>query len=361
MKLYDIIFTKQSPGKYYRHILFLGGWFLFLVADNLIAINSNYQKFPETRSALYMLTGIPLWDIAIEIVFIYGLVYFILPKLLPGKKLWLLVIIPVYIVLCFICFYYVQDKTSTSLLLNVWFDIGKFIGVGPVFVAALFIALRIVKNYYLRMEEKEALEQENTNAELQFLKAQVHPHFLFNTLNNIYSFTLTRSPQAITLVRKLKALLNYMTDECKADKVLFEKELNMLTDYIALEKVRYGEKLDIQVAVTGDYENVMITPLLMIPFVENSFKHGASKLLNNPWIKINIELDQNDLYFSIYNNKPAVKPLHSKRGIGLENITKRLQLLYPHSHSLIIEETAEIFTIKMRLTLQTIQETSVAA
>src|SRR3954466_9219739 len=148
MKLYDIIFTKQLPGKYYRHVLFWGGWFLFLVLNNLIGIYSNFQQFLNRSSILYTLMGIPLFNVATEIVFTYGLVYFILPKLLPGKKPWLLLISPFYMVLCFICYYYVQDNTSSSLLLNVWYNIGEFIGSGPVFIAALFIVLRVVKNYY---------------------------------------------------------------------------------------------------------------------------------------------------------------------------------------------------------------------
>jgi len=214
----------------------------------------------------------------------------------------------------------------------------------------------MLKNYYIKMEEKQILIKETANAEMQLLKAQVHPHFLFNTLNNIYSFALNKSPEAAHLVLKLKDTTKYMVYECDAALVPLQKEIKMLKDYLELEKVRYGERLEAEINVDGKYENKMITPLLMIPFVENSFKHGASKMLRNPWIKLFIQADEDVLHFTLANSKPADKALHARGGMGLINVKKRLELLYPEDHLLTIDTTVNTFTVNMQLPLQKIEK-----
>lgn len=206
------------------------------------------------------------------------------------------------------------------------------------------------------MEERELLAQENANAELQILKAQIHPHFLFNTLNNIYSFTLNKSPKAGEMVLQLSDMIKYMINDCEEEFVSLNKELKMMSDYIELEKVRYGSRLDIQLEITGDYNTKIIAPLLMIPFVENSFKHGTSKMLRDPWIKLFIQADENLLHFSLANSKPADEIVNGKGGIGLNNVKKRLELLYPSNHLLTIESTVNTFTVNMQIPLQQMSE-----
>lgn len=134
------------------------------------------------------------------------------------------------------------------------------------------------------------------------------------------------------------------------------KEIKLITDYIELEKVRYGNQLQIEVSIIAG-EKCLITPLLIIPFVENSFKHGTSKMLTNPWIKLNIETRENALYFSLSNSKPvaAINP-NGKNGIGLSNVKKRLALLYPQKHLLQIELTENTFTVNMQIPLVKVAE-----
>jgi len=197
------------------------------------------------------------------------------------------------------------------------------------------------------------LAKENTNAELQLLKAQVHPHFLFNTLNNIYSFALNESPQAGTLVQKLSDMLNYMIHECKEPLVPLEKEIKLIRDYMGLEKVRYGNRLDMQVEINGEYKNKMIAPLLMIPFVENCFKHGASAMRGQQWIKLDITINEDQLDFKLSNSKPQVlNATNNKKGIGLANVQKRLQLLYPGKHFLKTEISNDSYNIHLQVSLQ---------
>jgi LytS/YehU family sensor histidine kinase len=231
------------------------------------------------------------------------------------------------------------------------------------FVAgALFYLMENVAGSIAQGTHLAALKQEKIKAELQLLRAQVHPHFLFNTLNNIYSFSLDGSPIASDLVAKLSQILRYMADECSQPLVPLHKEISIMDDYLALEKVRYGNRLGLTWETTGSSEGKWIAPLLMIPFVENSFKHGASKMLERPWIKLNIEIGERELLFKLSNSKQVTansngttnttKPPTAKNGLGLHNVKRRLELLYPVSHILEIKPEHEIFSVQMTIPLE---------
>lgn len=226
---------------------------------------------------------------------------------------------------------------------------------GAIVCCVIMLSLKFLKVWYIKQQENVTLTRENAVAELQLLKAQVHPHFLFNTLNNIYSFTLSKSSSAGDLIEKLSAILQYMILEGEKAIVPLDKEIQMLLDYISLEEVRYGDRLDITTNVYGEMENKFIAPLLMIPFVENAFKHGSSKLLNNPKVRLSIRVEHDNLFFELMNNKPldteqSSKP-NGKGGIGLKNARKRLELLYPGQHQLKIESTESTFFVKLKITI----------
>ncbi|KAA9038380.1 hypothetical protein FW778_12465 [Ginsengibacter hankyongi] len=350
MKLYDFLFGRKYPVKYYRHILFWATWFVYIIS------NEFYTKIvnPPGTAVLFGV-GDPFVKEVIELLseigLVYGIVYFLVPRFyMNNKKASFFIYTFFGIVTVFYIYYLIQDKTSYKLLYNVWFSIGNFIGVGPVFITVLFISVKMMKHYYVKLEEKETLEREKANAEIQFLKAQVHPHFLFNTLNNIYSFTLSKSPLAGTLVLKLYDTLTYMINDCNADFVPVEKELKMIEDYISLEKVRYGNRLQMLVEIKGECQNKLIAPLLLIPFVENCFKHGSGKVLKNPWIRLSIVIGETMLYMDLRNSKPS-KPgsRKGKQGIGLENAQKRLELLFPEKYELFIQSTDDEFSVVLQI------------
>jgi LytS/YehU family sensor histidine kinase len=218
----------------------------------------------------------------------------------------------------------------------------------PPLVCGLLFSLKSLKNWYLKKIESEALTRANTHAELQLLKSQIHPHFLFNTLNNIYSYALTNKPEAPGLVKKLKQTVHYMVAECNHAYVPLKNELNMIANYIELEKIRYGNRLSMQVELMNPEGNHLIAPLLMIPFVENSFKHGVSQMLDHPRINLKIYVDGNTLHFYLNNSKPpSVENQDMRKGIGLGNVRKRLDLLYPGKHTLLILTTEDSFTVQM--------------
>jgi LytS/YehU family sensor histidine kinase len=156
---------------------------------------------------------------------------------------------------------------------------------------------------------------------------------------------------------KLSAVIKYMVNDCEASWVLVEKEIKMIEDYIGLEKVRYGNRLDLQVQIENDHRNKFIAPFLLVPFIENSFKHGASQILKRPWIKITVIVNSDHLYFELSNSKPNEVPEpNAKKGIGLRNVEKRLQLLYPESYDLTIANEEDQFTVVMRVPVKDVRQ-----
>jgi len=230
---------------------------------------------------------------------------------------------------------------------------------GPLVSCSLMCAIKFLKIWYVKQQENTELARENGKAELQLLKAQVHPHFLFNTLNNIYSLTLTKSPMAVDLIDRLYGILHFMILEGQNTLVPLKKEIKLIQDYISLEKVRYGDRLNISVDIKGDAETKFIAPLLLIPFVENSFKHGSSKMLTHPKVELSIIIEGAQLIFVLRNNKPnshTQECQSNKGGIGLKNTAKRLQLLYPDKHNLKIESTDTSFSVYMNITLKEMKD-----
>jgi LytS/YehU family sensor histidine kinase len=206
---------------------------------------------------------------------------------------------------------------------------------------------------YLIQQHSLNLEKEKLEAELKFLKSQIHPHFLFNTLNNLYALTLKKSDKAPEMVIQLSNLLEYTLYSGKETEVGLNEELKQIRGYIDLEKLRFGDRLKITTDIEGNVDRLMIAPLLLLPFVENSFKHGASTDLKTPFIDINVIVKDNLLRFSIRNSKgnESEKSEGYKEGIGLKNVKRRLELLYPRKHSLEIVEEHDTFSVGLTVEL----------
>lgn len=217
----------------------------------------------------------------------------------------------------------------------------------------------LFKYWFKKQQEWLRAEKEKVTAELQLLKAQVHPHFLFNTLNNIYSFSLENSPKTPGLILKLSSLLSYMLYDCKAENVLLEKEIEIMKNYIDLEKERYGNKIEISWSVDGDVKDKYISPLLMLPFLENAFKHGTSEQLEKPWLSVDISVKHDTLKCKIANSKNEYVPA-SNHGIGIQNVKKRLEFMYPEKHELKMNDEGNFFVVSLLIELK-VKETFQAA
>ena len=184
--------------------------------------------------------------------------------------------------------------------------------------------------------------------ELQYLKKQIHPHFLFNTLNTIYGFALKKSEQTPEIILKLSNLLDYILYQVNKPKVTLQEEISHIREYIDLEKIRFREVLDIEFATNNIPENIEIAPMIFLPFVENAFKHG--NLIDGfLTIKISFEFVGNQLVFKIKNTSLNELPPAENAGIGLQNIRKRLDLLYSKKYDLKIEKVGEWFAVELTL------------
>jgi len=299
----------------------------------------------------------------------YSLMYFVIPRYLLKQRylattLWVVVIFLLTglisallsltvieeIRLVMMGDWYRQYRGFTSI--NVFLSLMAGLR-GGVTIGGIAAAIKLMKYWYVKEQRNLQLQKENAEARLQLLKAQVHPHFLFNTLNNIYSHTQNTAPVASQLVSGLSDLLRFILYESSQPTVSLSKEISMIKDYISLEQVRYGNELDLQLDLPKDSGDLHIAPLLLLPFLENSFKHGASNIIEGPWISLSIHVNGNLMHMKLINGKPTeARPLNGHSGLGIENVQKRLELIYPEKHQLTITTDEDVFVVNLKLELE---------
>jgi len=213
------------------------------------------------------------------------------------------------------------------------------------------IAFRYTIDFFRIKQQQEILLKQHAQAQLDLLKAQVQPHFLFNTLNNIYFIAQRESPQTAVLLEKLSAIMRYFIDQGSKDRISLVSELNFIRNYIELEKmrIRYPVRIDIQ--VNGEEDPVKIPPMLLIPMVENVFKHGIDKSKQNNFIEIRATITES-LLFEVSNSSwKNVEEEKSAIGTGLKNLRERLEILYPGRFSFTAKSTGERFTSTLMIPL----------
>jgi len=209
------------------------------------------------------------------------------------------------------------------------------------FPAAVLIAV----NYYQRQQNVLTLLAEKRSAELDALKSQLNPHFIFNTLNNIYALAIKRSDQTPEAIAKLSGILDYVLYRCNNEYVSLTDEVNMIEDYIALERLRFGDRLEVSF-INEVQKPVEIAPLLFLTLIENAFKHGASQALDVSTIDLSLSATDGHITFEVSNSMPATRAKNADHapGIGLKNLRRQLDLLYPNIHGLDIKESEQRFT-----------------
>ncbi len=362
-----LIFSDERKYRIWRHLLFWVFWGIYF--GMVRELNPRYFKSTEHFPNLFQSLAQSFFTLLPQVVFIYPLLYFVLPRyIFTGKYIkatgWA------------VLFLFLQVSFSAALLLAIpWHRVMYmsqaveiFNGVTSVWLkiklaylsalqgslagASLAISLMLFKHFYLKNLRIQQLQKENVAAQLQILKAQVHPHFLFNTLNNIYSQTQLESPKGSKMIMGLSDILRYILYEGQKPLVPLKQELLMIKEYINLEKIRYGNKLDVRVMVPDKTDDICIAPLLILPFVENCFKHGTSNMLQDPWIDLAVELKNTILVMKLMNGKAPLKQNDvSKTGIGIGNVRQRLELLYSGKHDLQISEDEEVFVVDLNVEL----------
>ena len=215
----------------------------------------------------------------------------------------------------------------------------------------LSFLVRIIQNLIINTIKKEEFKKQAIQTELIYLKSQINPHFLFNTLNNIHTLVYTQSPAAPEAVMQLSSLMRYMLYESNSDTVPLSIELGYLNDYIGLQQLRYKDSPVVDFKTEGNVESCHVAPLLFIHLLENAYKHSPGRLEPGS-IKVKITVTKNELFFSAKNPVADKRDnsLENPGGIGLTNVQKRLQLLYPNRHLLQINRNENIFSVELKIT-----------
>lgn len=361
------ILSNEKKYRIWRHVIFWGLWGLYFGLARFFnpKVLKDTGHFPDffktmTEGFLFLLP---------QAVMVYPFLYFILPRFVfTGKyikaSVWTIVFLILTIavsasLLIFVPWHKVMWLSSQKELfqgasLSSKYMLAYFSALqGALTGTALAASVKLFKHYYLKNLRNLQLQKENTDAQMQLLTAQVHPHFLFNTLNNIYSQTQEESPKGSKMIMGLSDILRYILYEGQKPLVPLKRELLMINEYINLERIRYGNKLDVHVMVMGKPDDLYIAPLLLLPFVENCFKHGTSKILQRPWINFTVELKGKALVMKLMNGKvPSKEDGQKKPGIGINNVRQRLELLYENKYNLQIREEEEVFVVDLVVELK---------
>ncbi len=339
-----LTFRKISFGEICIHILF---WMVYIFSEyfaNLVHMSpGNEIRFLQVSILTLPVLLIPTYFITL----------FVVPRYLNTGK-WPYFIAWVLVIGVLVFFGRIQ-----------WAEIVNYLQYGSYFeiptskilkniirdysVIALAVCISIIGDYAKKQKLNEQLTKANTDAEIKLLKGQLHPHFLFNSLNNIYSLALTKSDQTADSILKLTELLDYLVYQANKNKVDLSKEVDLLLHYIELEKLRYGDRLVVETLIHMEKENIRVAPLILLPFAENSFKHGGSG--QDGIFKINLSLlaDHKRLLFEMSNTKKRNRTATVQGGIGLKNIRQRLSFLYPGRHELNIWDEIDEYKVKLEI------------
>ncbi len=364
MQWHEFIFSQRKGIRFLRHFIFwIIWWQYFTLSDYL------FQQLPRPNANLrpaYVVVGSYAFLKTFILVSLYALasyafMYILTPALLTAR--WLKAVaqfvllsgalfVSTYLIYWYI-FPFVDDifgvYRPNKFVTRFWPVVNLGL-INPTKVIASVAIIKYVKRWWLKQKESERLEREKIAAELQLLKAQVHPGFLFTSLNNIHDYAVAGSPEASGLLLKLSDMLSYMLYECEQALVPMQKEIAVMEDYMTMEKIRLGENFEMELNVRGEVNDKMIAPFLLLPFIENSF--ALSSDYNHPWINMDISLDE-DSFHMILSNGVSKKTDNAQHPAinGLTNIKKRLTLLYPQKHDLKISFEQEMFIVHLKIQL----------
>jgi len=342
---------------FFKHLLFWVIVFLYFVLSiNNLSMYAGYRHLFESYGII----------VIAQIITAYTCIYVLMPKFLNKRKIGLFVfwmfilLLSVHAVYqAFRMFYFdveyfhsYNEMQRSYAVESYWKRLSYFsVYLSKCVLYLTPTALLLMARFYKNQERFLKLNEQKKIAELTALRNQLNPHFLFNTLNNLYSLTLDKSDKAPEVIEHLSEILDYILYRCKENYVPIQKEIELIENYLTLEKIRYGKRA----AIKFDHQignDVKIAPLLLLTFVENAFKHGVSQELGQAKIEISLVLQNSDILFTIFNSKPNVaKETRQDNGehLGIKNIKKQLQLLYPNSHDLQISEKAESYKVILKL------------
>lgn len=344
--------NKSSQIKFLLHVLLWAVVIIFVIREDISNANARLQF---TDIAIYLFSFLCFAIVS------YFNIWFLIPRFFIKKKYFLYSVILLSAItfcgfLLMLVHHFVLNYILTdSIILQKEFDRPFRFMVHMIFSCAtmvVFTSLIYIIGEWMRTNElalkyKEA-EKEKIAAELKALKGQINPHFLFNTLNNLYSLSLEKSDKTPVVIVKLSELMSYILYECKSERVQIKNELEFISNYIELEQFRFEDRLNLSFTHEIDNLSLPIAPLLFIVFIENAFKHGFGSGKNE--ILIHLQSKARNVYFCIENSATEANENSSqKKGVGIENAKRRLNILYPNRHELLIKNTGNRFRVELRI------------
>jgi two-component system, LytTR family, sensor kinase len=313
----------------------------------------RYEDYPDSAKA-FQVTFIKLLDL---VIMIYLTNYVLIPQLLYKKKyvgftvIFVLMIVTSCIIKMSILANLLNEPLQYGLSNNLKARIYNNV-VPHFFLVTAGAAVKLMLDYGQLQKRIAEIAREKAVAELNFLKSQINPHFLFNSLNSVYFLIDKNNSAAREALHKFSDMLRYQLYEMNGDKIPIEKEISYLNDYMDLQKLRKDENYSVQLNSTPEVKGFLIEPLLLIPFVENAFKHISHRKGETNFIKLDMSRHNGEFQFMIENSKDALNRTTEKAGgIGLNNVKRRLELLYPGKHQLKINDQADLYTIDLKLTI----------
>jgi hypothetical protein len=285
-------------------------------------------------------------------------IYYLIPRYLPRRYYQYILLVSIGILLAVGGRIFLEDIFAISpnnTLTNSQYVLELVIG--EVYVQGFLTAFKFLLDWGRNQKRMRELQKSNFESELNFLRSQVQPHFFFNTLNNLYSLTLDKSDMAPETVLKLSELMSYVIYDGKQKKVHVAREIGYIQNYLDLERLRFGTKISTTFDVHGQVDNQKIAPLLMLPFIENSFKHGVGDGIDEIKIDVRLEVNPADVVFTVRNRKfkklssPAPGPYHhiGHNGVGIKNIQRRLNLIYGNRYKLDIKDESDKYTVTLKI------------
>lgn len=308
-----------------------------------------------------------LVEFPIHIILVYFNLYFLLPKLMAinlGRYILMLFLSVLAMSMLRIILTYEFVTTDiwreSTLKEDSLFGLNYIMAVfiGELYVVGITTAIKLGTDWLKTIKVNRELERRNHQTELSYLRSQVQPHFFFNTLNNLYSLSLDKSDKAPETILKLSELMSYVIYNGDKRQIKLMEEIRHIQNYIDLEQLRYGDKLNVTLELEGNMEKTNVPPLILIPFVENSFKHGIQLQNGQVPLKIKLAVSQEHLFFTIWNLKSAQQKevnqpdvFHNGGGVGIQNTRRRLELIYGDDYDLQIENKDDSFNVSLKVKL----------
>ncbi len=343
-----VLIRNNQRFKILLQVLFWLSSFAFALSSFYVVSDYHFNPVKDMLRAIILNAGFALG--------VYVNLVVLVPVFLKRENyifytFWLLITLAASSLVILLLLYFLLHFSRPQLFSSYFFTTGFYVGVTSL--------VKFVTDW-IKMQDIELrynkVEREKLEAELNTLKAQINPHFLFNSLNNIYSLSLSNSKKTPEMILKLSDLMRHVLYESRENFICLQKEIEFIQNFIELQRIRLSAKTDVRFELTGDYQDKQIIPLIFEPFVDNAFKHSCKSICDESFIHIQIEIKGDWLYFKAANNydENNQPPSGKAHGIGLENARKRLEYLYgKNEYHLDISKKENIFKVELELILKT--------